>query len=45
MNLEEMTVEQLKALGFDLIYQIEIAQQNLRAVQQVLSNKEQADKV
>ena len=34
-----MTVEQLKALGFDLIGQIEQAQHNLRVVQQELTTR------
>lgn len=40
MNLEEMTIEQLKAVGFDLIGQINIAQHNLGLVQQVIVKKE-----
>lgn len=36
-----MTVEQLKALGFDLIGQIEVAQHNLRVLQQELANREE----
>ena len=36
-----MAVEQLKALGFDLIGQIEVAQHNLRVLQQELANREE----
>lgn len=39
MNLAEMTVEQLKALGFDFIGQIETAQRNLIIIQEELSRR------
>lgn len=39
MNLEEMKVEQLKALGFDLIGRIETAKYDLNIIQAELQKR------
>jgi hypothetical protein len=39
MNLQEMTIEQLKALGFDLIKQLEITQVNLRTINEEIEKR------
>lgn len=42
MNLNEQTVEQLKALGYDQMAILEQTQANLRAIQQELSKRAQS---
>ncbi len=40
-DVSTMTVEQLKALAYDFLVQIEVAQKNLQVVNQEIANKSQ----
>ena len=44
MNIKEMSVAELKAIGFDMRNQIDNAQQNLNVIQQELVRREQLPK-
>lgn len=39
INLDELSLEQLKSLGYDLLLQIEKASKNLATVQQLINAK------
>jgi hypothetical protein len=42
--MEELNIEQLKAKAYDQLVTIEIAQANLRAINQAIAVKEQKEK-
>lgn len=41
MNLETMTITELKALAYDLLAQSQVTQSNLQAVNQMIAKKSQ----
>lgn len=43
INLNSLTVEQLKAIGYDLILRQQTLSQDIALVQQVLNSKEQIE--
>lgn len=44
MNIKQMTIEQLKALAYDLVIQMKSTENNLRAIEQEIISRPKEDK-
>ena len=40
MNIEQMSIEQLKAMAYDELSKVEIGRQNLQVLNQAIANKQ-----